>query len=98
MDRIVEKLRELGADFAFVGRPVHFFVAGDDFYVDLLFCHVMQFRDVIEELKTGKFQPEYPGKLGFYISVVDDRIRLATQPSHKSVSSSHNAAQRLHSS
>ena len=27
------------------------------------------------ELKTGKFQPEYAGKLNFYIVLVDDRLR-----------------------
>jgi predicted nuclease of restriction endonuclease-like (RecB) superfamily len=78
MDRIVETLRELGAGFAFVGRQVHFDVGGDDFYLDLLFFHVVQLRYVVVELKTGKFQPEYAGKLGFYIAVVDDKLRLAT--------------------
>ena len=79
MDRIVETLRELGAGFAFVGRQVHFDVGGDDFYLDLLFFHVVQLRYVVVELKTGKFQPEYAGKLGFYIAVVDDKLRL---PAH----------------
>ncbi|POH66025.1 MULTISPECIES: PDDEXK nuclease domain-containing protein [Cryobacterium] len=78
MDRIVETLRELGAGFAFVGRQVHFDVGGDDFYLDLLFFHVVQLRYVVVELKTGKFQPEYAGKLGFYIAVVDDKLRLPT--------------------
>ncbi|WP_427134913.1 PDDEXK nuclease domain-containing protein [Pseudarthrobacter sp. S9] len=27
------------------------------------------------ELKTGKFQPEYAGKLNFYVALVDDRLR-----------------------
>ncbi|ANP74832.1 PDDEXK nuclease domain-containing protein [Cryobacterium arcticum] len=75
MDRIVGTLRELGTGFAFVGRQVHFDVAGDDFYLDLLFFHVDQLRYVVIELKTGKFQPEYAGKLGFYVSLVDDRLR-----------------------
>lgn len=44
MDRIVETLRELGAGCAFVGRQVHFDVGGDDFYLDLLFFHVVQLR------------------------------------------------------
>jgi predicted nuclease of restriction endonuclease-like (RecB) superfamily len=79
MDRIVETLRELGAGFAFVGRQVHFDVGGDDFYLDLLFFHVAQLRYVVVELKTGKFQPEYAGKLGFYVAVVDDKLRL---PAH----------------
>lgn len=77
MDRIVETLRELGAGFAFIGRQVHFDVGGDDFYLDLLFFHAVQLRYVVVELKAGKFQPEYAGKLGFYVGVVDDKLRLA---------------------
>ncbi|WP_338145554.1 PDDEXK nuclease domain-containing protein [Cryobacterium lactosi] len=77
MDRIVDTLRELGTGFAFVGRQVHFDVGGDDFYLDLLFFHVEQLRYVVIELKTGKFQPEHAGQLGFYISLVDDKLRRA---------------------
>ena len=78
MDRIVDTLRELGSGFAFVGRQVHFDVDGDDFYLDLLFFHVVQLRYIVVELKTGKFQPEYAGKLGFYVALVDDRLKLDT--------------------
>jgi predicted nuclease of restriction endonuclease-like (RecB) superfamily len=75
MDRIVDTLRELGAGFAFVGRQVHFDVDGDDFYVDLLFFHTEQLRYVVIELKTGKFEPAFAGQLGFYVAVVDDKMR-----------------------
>jgi len=74
-DRIVETLRELGPGFAFVGRQVPLEVAGDDFYIDLLFFHVEQLRYYVIELKTGKFQPEYAGKLNFYVAIVDDQLR-----------------------
>lgn len=73
--RITETLRELGPGFAFVGRQVHFDVDGDDFYVDMLFFHIDQARYVVIELKTGKFQPEYAGKLNFYVALVDDMLR-----------------------
>ncbi len=58
-----------------MGRQVHFDVDGDDFYVDLLFFHVEQLRYVVVELKTGKFKPEYLGQLGFYVALVNDRLR-----------------------
>lgn len=74
-DRITETLTELGHGFAFVGRQVHLDVDGDDFYIDLLFFHVEQLRYFVIELKTGKFQPEYVGKLNFYVSLVDDRLK-----------------------
>ncbi|MEY2848383.1 MAG: hypothetical protein RI885_1048 [Actinomycetota bacterium] len=76
-DRIVDTLRELGPGFAFVGRQVHFDVDGDDFYLDLLFFHVEQLRYIVIELKTGKFQPEYAGNLGFYVALVDDQLKRA---------------------
>lgn len=75
MDRLVETLRELGSGYAFVGRQVHFDVGGDDFYLDLLLFHVEQLRYVVIELKTGRFQPEYAGQLGFYVALVDDRLK-----------------------
>jgi predicted nuclease of restriction endonuclease-like (RecB) superfamily len=75
IDRMVETLRELGAGFAFVGRQVHFDVDGDDFWIDLLFFHIEQLRYVVVELKIGKFTPADAGQLGFYVALVDDRLR-----------------------
>ena len=76
VDRIVDTLRELGPGFAFVGRQVHFDVEGDDFYVDLLFFHVQQLRYVVVELKTTAFDPRDTGQLGFYVALVDDKLRV----------------------
>ena len=73
--RITVTLQELGPGFSFVGRQVHFDVDGDDYYVDLLLFHIEQLRYVVIELKTGKFQPEYAGKLNFYVALVDDVLR-----------------------
>lgn len=79
VDHIIRTLQELGAGFSFVGRQVHFDVDGDDFYVDLLFFHIEQLRYVVVELKTGKFKPEHAGQLGFYVALVDDKLR---RPQH----------------
>lgn len=68
-------LLELGAGFAFVGSQYHLEVAGEDFYLDLLFYHPKLRCFVVIELKTGKFKPEYAGKLNFYLAVVDDTLR-----------------------
>ncbi|MBC7596994.1 MAG: DUF1016 domain-containing protein [Kineosporiaceae bacterium] len=75
VERIIDTLRELGPGFAFVGRQVHFDVDGDDFFVDLLFFHVDQLRYVVIELKTTKFEPRDAGQLGFYVALVEDRLR-----------------------
>lgn len=72
----VEKfLLELGAGFAFVGRQYHMEVSDQDFYIDLLFYHLKLHCYVVIELKKGKFKPEYAGKMNFYCSVVDDKLR-----------------------
>lgn len=77
VDRMQETLTAFGSGFAFIGRQVHFEVDGDDFYVDLLFFHVTQLRYVVIELKSGRFTPRDAGQLGFYVALVDDRLRVA---------------------
>lgn len=80
-ERVVQTLAELGPGFAFVGRQVHFDVEGDDFFIDLLFFHVEQLRYVVIELKTTKFDPRDAGQLGFYVALVDDRLRMSDRHS-----------------
>lgn len=68
-------LVELGAGFAFVGRQVRLDVGGEDFYLDLLFYHLKLRCFVVIDLKATAFRPEYAGKMNFYLSAVDDRMR-----------------------
>jgi predicted nuclease of restriction endonuclease-like (RecB) superfamily len=68
-------LLELGTGFAFVGSEYHLKVGESDFYIDLLFYHLKLRSYVVIELKAGKFQPEYAGKMNFYLSAVDDLLR-----------------------
>ena len=75
VDNIVKFLLELGKGFAFIGKQYHLEVGGQDFYLDLLFYNVELSCFVIIELKTGEFKPEYAGKLGFYLSVVDEKLK-----------------------
>ncbi len=71
-------LLELGQGFAFVGRQFHLDVGESDFFVDLLFYHLKLRCYVVIDLKKGEFKPEYAGKMNFYLSVADDRLRHAT--------------------
>jgi hypothetical protein len=50
-------------------------VGEEDYYLDLLFYHTKLRCYVVIELKTGKFKPEYAGKLNFYLSAVDDNLK-----------------------
>ena len=83
---LVEQIRafllELGVGFAFVGSQYHLEVGGQDFYVDLLFYHLHLRCFVVIDLKATEFQPEFAGKMNFYLSAVDDLLRHPTdQPS-----------------
>ena len=76
---LIEHLRafllELGMGFAFVGNQYHLDVGGQDFYLDLLFYHFRLRCFVAIDLKIGAFQPEDAGKMNFYLSALDDRLR-----------------------
>jgi len=72
---IVKFLLELGKGFAFIGRQYNLQVGGQDFFIDLLFYNIELRCFVVIELKTGEFKPEYAGKLGFYLSVVDEKLK-----------------------
>ncbi|MDO9289019.1 MAG: PDDEXK nuclease domain-containing protein [Thermodesulfovibrionales bacterium] len=74
-------LLELGQGFAFVGRQYRVEVSDKDFYIDLLFYHLKLRCFVVIELKKGDFKPEYAGKMNFYCSVVDDKLKHETDQS-----------------
>lgn len=69
--RLKEFLIELGRDFCFVGSEYPLQVAGRDFALDLLFFHRGLNCLVAIELKVGRFEPEYLGKLNFYLEALD---------------------------
>ena len=75
LDHLRAFLLELGAGFAFVGSQYHLEVAGEDFFIDLLFYHLRLRCFVVIDLKMGEFRPEFVGKMSFYLSAVDDRLR-----------------------
>jgi len=51
------------------------FLRGQDFFIDLLFYNIELRCFVVIELKTGEFKPEYAGKLGLYLSVIDEKLK-----------------------
>ncbi len=75
---ITQFLLELGQGFSFVGRQVHLELAGQDYYIDMLFYHLRLRCYVVIELKATPFKPEMMGQLAFYQSVVDDTLRHET--------------------
>ena len=75
VEHISKFLLELGKGFAFVGQQYHLGIAGNDYYMDLLFYHIKLKCYVVIELKNTKFIPEYAGKLNFYLSAVDTLLK-----------------------
>lgn len=75
VQHIQQFLLELGAGFAFVGRQVRLEVGGEDFSLDLLFYHLRLRCFVVVDLKMKPFEPEFAGKMNFYLSAVDDQLR-----------------------
>jgi predicted nuclease of restriction endonuclease-like (RecB) superfamily len=75
LKQLKDFLIELGRDFCFVGSEYPLQVGGRDFALDLLFFHRGLNCLVAIELKVGRFEPEYLGKLAFYLEALDRDVR-----------------------
>lgn len=75
---IMKFLLELGKGFAFIGNQYHLELSGKDYYLDLLFYHIKLRCYVVIELKAGEFKPEYAGKVNFYLTLVDEKLKSAS--------------------
>ena len=75
INNITKVLLEFGRGFAFVGHQYHIEVAGEDYYIDLLFYNIKLKCYVVIELKIGEFKPEYVGQLSFYLTAIDEQIK-----------------------
>jgi predicted nuclease of restriction endonuclease-like (RecB) superfamily len=65
----------IGNDFAFIGNQYRLIIEEQEYFIDLLFFNRKLQCLVAFELKTGKFKPEYLGKMNFYLSALDDLIK-----------------------
>lgn len=75
--RLKDFLLELGSGFAFVGNQHRLEVAGEEFFLDLLFYHTRLHCYVVIDLKVGDFQPEFVGKMSFYQTAIDRQVKTA---------------------
>ena len=66
---------EIGKGFTYMGNQYRLQVGNKDYYTDLLFYH----RDlqclVLFELKIQEFEPEFLGKLNFYLEALDRDVK-----------------------
>lgn len=82
-DAIVHNIRKfilaLGTDFSFMGNQFRLIVDEKEYFIDLLFFNRHLRSLVAIELKWTDFRPEYVGKMNFYLSALDDTIRLPNE-------------------
>jgi predicted nuclease of restriction endonuclease-like (RecB) superfamily len=85
-DRLISRLQafllELGYGFCFVGRQHRLVLGKKEYFIDLLFYHRFLKALVAFELKLGLFEPEFAGKMDFYLNLLNDTERApGDQPS-----------------
>jgi predicted nuclease of restriction endonuclease-like (RecB) superfamily len=82
ISRLQSFLLELGYGFCFVGRQHRVALGKKEYFIDLLFYHRFLKALVAFDLKVGPFEPEFAGKMDFYLNVLNDHERSpGDQPS-----------------
>ena len=76
IDNIKQFLLELGYGFSFIGNQYKLVLGENEYFIDLLFFHRKLNALVAVELKIGKFQPEYAGKMNFYLNLLNDTVKM----------------------
>lgn len=78
-DRLISRLQafllELGYGFCFIGRQHRLVLGRKEYFIDLLFYHRHLRALVAFDLKLGAFDPEFAGKMDFYLNVLNDTER-----------------------
>ncbi|WP_195439707.1 PDDEXK nuclease domain-containing protein [Parabacteroides goldsteinii] len=69
-------LMEFGTDFSFIGNQYRLEVDGKEYFIDLLLYNRRLQAMIAMELKIGEFQPEYKGKMEFYLNILNDTVKL----------------------
>ncbi len=82
-NRLIEKIKnfilELGYGFSYIGNQYRIPLNGKEYFVDLLFFHRHLQCLVAIDLKIGGFEPEFAGKMNFYLNLLDDHVKLANE-------------------
>ena len=72
---VTDLLLEMGNGFAFLGRQKEILVGGRTRKIDLLFYHIRLRCYIVCELKARPFEPEFAGKLNYYVNAVDELMK-----------------------
>lgn len=72
---VTDLLLEMGTGFAFLGRQKEILVGGRSRKIDLLFYHIRLRCYIVCELKAKPFEPEFAGKLNYYVNAIDELLK-----------------------
>src|SRR3989344_4396350 len=79
-NELVNKVRiflsEMGGNFCFIGNQYKLEVDEEEYFIDLLLYHRKLKCIIAIELKIGKFKPEYAGKMQFYLSALNEKVKF----------------------
>ena len=75
VDKIKDFLLELGYGFCFIGNQYKLTLGEKEYFVDLLFYHRILKCLIVIELKTVEFEPEFAGKMDFYLALADKQLK-----------------------
>lgn len=78
--KVKRMMMELGYGFCFIGNQYRLVLGGKEYFIDLLFYHRILKCLVAVELKVTEFEPEFVGKLDFYLQLIDEQLK---QPDDK---------------
>jgi predicted nuclease of restriction endonuclease-like (RecB) superfamily len=81
--RLVEKIKffllELGNGFSFIGNQYRLTLNEKEYFVDLLFFNRKLHSLVAVDLKIGSFEPEFVGKMNFYLGLLDKQLKQSDE-------------------
>jgi predicted nuclease of restriction endonuclease-like (RecB) superfamily len=80
VEKVKRLIMELGYGFCFIGNQYRITLGKKDYAIDLLFYHRILKCLVAVELKVSEFEPEFVGKLDFYLQLIDEQLK---QPDDK---------------
>ncbi len=75
VEKVKRLIMELGYGFCFITNQYRIVLGEKEYFLDLLFYHRILKCLVIVELKVVEFEPEFIGKLDFYLQLVDDQLK-----------------------
>ncbi len=79
MEKVRRFLAEMGGHFCYIGNQYRLEVDDKEYFIDLLLYHRKLRCLIAIELKIGDFIPEFAGKMQFYLSLLDDKIKLGDE-------------------